>query len=77
MDNTCVCCGRIIPEGRQTCLVCENMAASPMPDAVLPDGTPLYFKTSNFPAGANLQMQLYEMLANGDQKRKENSNEST
>ena len=23
MDNTCVCCGEIIPEGRQTCPSCE------------------------------------------------------
>lgn len=22
MDNTCICCGRIIPEGRQICLHC-------------------------------------------------------
>ena len=24
MDNTCICCGEIIPEGRQVCLNCEN-----------------------------------------------------
>ena len=59
MDNICVCCGRIIPEGRQTCLVCENMAASPMPDAVLPDGTPLYFKTTASYDAENLPLQLY------------------
>lgn len=23
-DNTCVCCGRIIPEGRQICLACGD-----------------------------------------------------
>lgn len=23
-DNTCVCCGEIIPEGRQYCPSCEN-----------------------------------------------------
>lgn len=23
-DNTCVCCGKIIPEGRQICLSCEG-----------------------------------------------------
>lgn len=23
-DNRCVCCGEIIPEGRQVCWVCEN-----------------------------------------------------
>lgn len=25
-DNRCVCCGRIIPEGRQVCPVCEQKA---------------------------------------------------
>lgn len=24
MTNTCVCCGKTIPEGRQVCPVCEN-----------------------------------------------------
>ena len=24
MENTCVCCGVIIPEGRQVCPSCEN-----------------------------------------------------
>ena len=24
MNNLCVCCGQIIPEGRQVCKVCEN-----------------------------------------------------
>ena len=23
MENTCVCCGEIIPEGRMVCLNCE------------------------------------------------------
>lgn len=23
-DNTCACCGAIIPEGRQICLLCEG-----------------------------------------------------
>lgn len=23
-DNTCICCGQIIPEGRQTCPECEE-----------------------------------------------------
>lgn len=26
-NNTCVCCGQIIPEGRQVCPQCEDMAA--------------------------------------------------
>ena len=24
MDNTCVCCGAVIPEGRQVCKACEE-----------------------------------------------------
>lgn len=24
MDNTCVCCGAVIPEGWQVCLICDN-----------------------------------------------------
>ena len=24
MVDTCVCCGEVIPEGRQICYVCEN-----------------------------------------------------
>lgn len=24
MDNTCVCCGAVIPEGRQICIACEE-----------------------------------------------------
>ena len=23
MENKCICCGCIIPEGRQVCLICE------------------------------------------------------
>jgi predicted RNA-binding Zn-ribbon protein involved in translation (DUF1610 family) len=26
MDNLCVCCGEIIPEGRQVCYSCEHLA---------------------------------------------------
>lgn len=25
-ENRCVCCGEIIPEGRQICIICENNA---------------------------------------------------
>ena len=25
MENRCVCCGEIIPEGRQICLQCEGL----------------------------------------------------
>lgn len=24
LDNTCICCGRIIPEGRQICIQCGD-----------------------------------------------------
>ena len=24
MENRCICCGEIIPEGRQVCINCEN-----------------------------------------------------
>lgn len=29
MDNTCVCCGAIIPEGRQVCPNCERTFSIP------------------------------------------------
>lgn len=35
-DNTCVCCGRIIPEGRHICLSCgdyDDMQRFRVPDA--------------------------------------------
>jgi hypothetical protein len=62
--NKCSVCGFPVRDGKQQCPVCSG--TSPHPDAFLPDGTPLYFKTSNFPSGTNLQMQLYELLANGN-----------
>lgn len=67
--NRCAGCGFPVRAGEQLCPVCNG--TSPKPDAILEDGTRLYLKTSNFPAGANLQIQLYEMLANSDKKRKE------
>lgn len=30
MLNTCVCCGREIPEGRQVCMHCEHDANIPV-----------------------------------------------
>lgn len=24
MENRCICCGEIIPEGRQVCIICEE-----------------------------------------------------
>ena len=58
--NTCVCCNAPIPEGRQVCPNCERQDFAP--DAFLPDGTPLYFKTTKNPEGSPLQLQLYEQL---------------
>lgn len=67
--NRCSICGFPVRDGERLCPVCSG--TSPQPDAILKDGTRLYLKTNNFPAGANLQMQLYELLANGGKKRKE------
>ena len=60
--NTCVCCGVVIPEGRQVCPQCETWSVAP--DAFLADGTPLYFKTTVRPEYATLQMELYDLLMN-------------
>ena len=61
MNNTCVCCGAVIPEGRQVCPNCEN-APSIQPDAILKDGTPVYLKTRTNPANVSLQLFLYDLL---------------
>ena len=58
--NTCVCCGTIIPEGRQVCPKCETWGAAP--DAFLPDGTPLYLKTPTSREEVGIQLSLYEQL---------------
>ena len=62
--NTCVCCGAVIPEGRQVCPNCETWGAAP--DAILPDGTHLYLKTTSqkdkTTRGYNLQNELYSMM---------------
>ena len=34
MNNTCVCCGDIIPEGRQICPTCENALKNYAPKGV-------------------------------------------
>ena len=31
MKNTCVCCGREIPEGRQVCYICEKNSLLNLP----------------------------------------------
>ena len=38
------------------------------PDAFLPDGTPLYFKTCSKPTYGSLQMELYDLLMRGEEK---------
>lgn len=60
-NNTCICCGADIPEGRQ---VCPNCKVSDLePDAILKDGTHLYLKTSTKPTVNNLQLFLYDLLS--------------
>lgn len=61
MNDTCVCCGVDVPEGRWVCPNCEN-SHSPQPDAILQDGTPLYLKTRNTPTHGSLQLFLYDLL---------------
>lgn len=60
MPERCVCCGEIIPEGRQYCPNC--LVTSYPPDMILPDGTRLYLKTTD-PAGSYpYQLDLYRHL---------------
>lgn len=58
--TNCGRCGFPTQDGRQFCPVCEG--SSPNPDAFLPDGTPLYFKTSSEPTWSSVQLELYSML---------------
>ena len=64
--NTCVCCGREIPEGRHTCPTCEIQTLGG-PDAILSDGTTVYFKTKYNEGYGSLQLAIYNSLT-----RKEN-----
>lgn len=66
MDNTCISCGVMIPEGRWLCPTCENSCARA--DAILADGTPLYFKTTAkpTPTHGSLQLFLYDLLTKGE-----------
>lgn len=61
MNNTCISCGAIIPEGRLVCPNCENSCKAP-PDAILHDGTPLYLKTRTGHTHGSLQLFLYDLL---------------
>ena len=36
MENTCVCCGKSIPEGRMVCMSCENAVTNYQSQYVLP-----------------------------------------
>lgn len=56
MTDTCVCCGRDIPEGRMVCLTCESIEQKP--DYYI-DGMPAYIKTPTNLEAYNYQMQLY------------------
>jgi hypothetical protein len=60
MTDTCVCCGAPVPEGRQVCPMCETWSFAP--DAFLPDGTPLYFKTACEHVAPTVQLELYQQL---------------
>ena len=60
--NICIKCGFPVRDKRDMCPVCDG--SSPYPDAILPDGTPLYLKTSKYPEYASLQLELYDMLMN-------------
>ena len=60
--TTCASCGFPVQDGRQFCPVCDG--TSPNPDAILPDGTPLYLKTARYHDGKPLQLELYEQLMN-------------
>ena len=59
--NTCVCCGREIPEGRQVCPACEIQTLGG-PDAILSDGTPVYLKTKPDGNYGSLQLAIYDLL---------------
>lgn len=65
MPKTCACCGNPIPEWQTLCSKCDTWGAAP--DAFLPDGTPLYLKTTT-PKNAygSLQLELYDRLLKGE-----------
>lgn len=60
--STCVCCGAAIPDGRHVCSNCETWSMAP--DAILADGTKVYFKPTSKHGDYSLQLALYEMLTN-------------
>lgn len=60
MNNTCVCCGVVIPEGRQVCPNCENSCA--VADVILADGSPLFLRSQIKHPHNSLQLFLYNLL---------------
>ena len=42
MDNTCVCCGAIVPEGRMICPICEKYGLEAAERSVLICGSTLF-----------------------------------
>ena len=56
MIDTCVCCGREIPEGRQVCPTCESLGFAP--DGYF-NGIPYYIKTPTDLEKHNYQLALY------------------
>ena len=65
MSKTCACCGNPILDWQNLCSDCDTWSAAP--DAFLPDGTPLYLKTTT-PKNAygSLQLELYDLLSKGE-----------
>ncbi len=53
VDNTCVCCGEIIPEGRQYCLSCEDKAYYKKASKLKAQG----FVSLNIPDAVNFMKQ--------------------
>lgn len=65
MPKTCACCGNPIPEWQNLCSDCDTWSAAP--DAFLPDGTPLYLKTTTQKSSyGSLQLELYDRLLKGE-----------
>ena len=54
MENTCVCCGRVIPEGSQVCPICVALAFN------TPNNTYIQFDCPE--CGAPLQVWSEEVL---------------
>ena len=64
--KNCPGCGFPIRDNMRMCPVCDG--SSPKPDAILEDGTNLYFKTNTTPTYASVQLGIYDMLMRGGTK---------